>query len=153
MTTHIYTADDVATKSVEIIRQKHAELGELPDKDNILNIAVSYDGTWQQRGHSSLNGAGIDLLTGLPIDYEVVCNICHQCFKASKQDDPKYIEWQTKHEAKCAKNYDEDRGVIYIQDILAHTFNTLNKLLSPLRIQLNTGSKSIFCQYELTKCE
>ena len=102
------TFDEVATKSVEIIRQKHAELGELPDKNNILDIAVSYDGTWQRRGHSSHNGAGIviDLLTGLPIDYEVVCNFCHQCFKAPGRDDPEYTEWQTKHQAKCAKNYD-----------------------------------------------
>ncbi len=64
----------------------------MPDKDGILDIAVSYDGTWQRRGvggHSLYNGAGpvIDLLTGLPLDYEVLCNFCHQCLKG-----PKHLE-------------------------------------------------------------
>ena len=83
----------------------------MPDKDGILDIAVSYDGTWQRRGgggHSSHNGAGavIDLLTGLPLDYEVLCNCCHQCLKGPKPEQPEYQDWREKHAVKCSKNYE-----------------------------------------------
>ena len=49
----------------------------------MLDIAVSYDGSWHLRGHSSHNGLGveIDLLTGLPIDFQVLSNFCHQWCK------------------------------------------------------------------------
>lgn len=100
--------EEISKASVEKIREKYAEIGVLPDKDNVLDIAVSYDGSWQRRGHSSHNGLGvvIDLLTGLPIDFEVLCNFCHQCLKAPDKEDPTYAEWIAKHSAKCGKNYD-----------------------------------------------
>ncbi len=92
---------------MEAKRNRYAEIGQMPDQDNIVNIAVSYDGSWQKRGHSSHIGVGIviDLLTGLPIDYEVLCNFCHQCLKAPKDDDPNYDEWIANHKANCSKNY------------------------------------------------
>ena len=103
--------EEVATKSVEVIKDKYKKIGTLPDCNGIVDIAVSYDGSWQRRGgggHSSHNGVGavIDVLTGLPIDYEVLCNFCHQCLKAPSADDPNYAEWQENHSLKCSKNYD-----------------------------------------------
>ena len=102
------TFDEVSKQSVAIIRQKYAEIGILPDSENILDVAVSYDGTWQKRGHSSHNGAAviIEILTGLPVDYEVLSNFCHQCLKAPSRDDAMYGEWQAKHVLKCGKNYE-----------------------------------------------
>ena len=49
----------------------------------MLDIAVSYDESWHHRGHSFHNGLGvdIDLLTGLPIDFQVLSNFCHHCCK------------------------------------------------------------------------
>eukprot|EP00795_Rhopilema_esculentum_P010108 gene10108-18768_t len=49
-------------------------MGVKPDMHGVLNIGVSFDGTWKNRGHSSHNGAGavIDLLTGLPIGSETL---------------------------------------------------------------------------------
>ena len=86
--------------------QKYAEVGVLPDNDNNLDIAVSFDGTWQKRGHSSHSGAAavIEVLTGLPVDYEVLSNFCHQCLRAPDKDDSMYGEWKAKHVAKCGKN-------------------------------------------------
>ena len=78
------TCSDICKKSFEIIRQKYLELGALPDKDGIIYIAVSFDGTWQKCCRSSHNGVGavIDLLTGLPIDCEVLSNFCSHCLKS-----------------------------------------------------------------------
>ena len=81
------TFNEVSAISVDIIRRTYENNGMLPDKDGILDIAVSYDGTWQKRGHSSHNGAAvvIEILTGLPVDYQVLSNFCHQCLKAPKK--------------------------------------------------------------------
>ena len=55
-------------------KEAYKEIGVVPDEDGILDIGVSYDGSWQRRGPSSHNGMAriIDLMTGLPIDYEVL---------------------------------------------------------------------------------
>ena len=73
--------EEISRRSVEKIRERYGELGIVPDKDDVLDIAVSYEGSWHRRGHSSHTGLGVvsDLLTGLPLDFQA---------------------------AKCSKNYD-----------------------------------------------
>lgn len=50
-------------------------------EDDIIDIAVSYDGSWLTRGFKSKIGIGcvVDLLTGLCIDWHVVSSYCHTC--------------------------------------------------------------------------
>ena len=38
------------------IRDAYKDIGVLPDKNGVLEIAVSFDGAWHRRGHSSHNG-------------------------------------------------------------------------------------------------
>ena len=49
------------------------------NKEAVIDIQVSFDGTWRKRGFSSNYGVGvwIDVLTGLVIDYEVLSLYCH----------------------------------------------------------------------------
>jgi len=49
--------------------------------DEIIDIAVSYDGTWHTRGHRSLYGIGVvvQITTGLVVDYEILSKYCHMC--------------------------------------------------------------------------
>ena len=72
----------------------------------MLDIAVSYDGTWQKRGHSSHNGIGcaIELLTGLPIDNEVLSNFCLKC-KITSEDHSTTDEWKAAHAENCPRNF------------------------------------------------
>ena len=57
----------------------------MPDKDNILDV---------------------EILTGLPVDYEVLSKFCHQCLKAPAKDDIMFEEWQAEHVSKCGENYE-----------------------------------------------
>eukprot|EP00112_Aurelia_sp_Birch-Aquarium-sp1_P022795 Seg6549.1 transcript_id=Seg6549.1/GoldUCD/mRNA.D3Y31 product="hypothetical protein" protein_id=Seg6549.1/GoldUCD/D3Y31 len=95
----------VSEESVEAIFESYAEDGVQPDEDGILDIAVSYDGSWQKRGHSSHNGiaAVIELNTGLPIDYEVLSNFCIKCKIAENEGTSD--EWKAKHAENCPKNF------------------------------------------------
>ncbi len=92
------TCQEVNKAVREAIVKSYAEMGVTPDDDGVLEIGVSYDGSWQKRGHSSHNGIGIviDLITGLPIDYEVLSNFCLKCQLAPPQEDEKYEEWKKK---------------------------------------------------------
>ena len=102
------TCEAVMKKSAKAIFQTYGEMGVKPDMHGVLNIGVSFDGTWQKRGHSSHNGAGavIDLLTGLPIDSETLSNFCYKCTVGPNETDSNYAEWFEKHKENCQKNYD-----------------------------------------------
>ena len=54
---------------------KHAA-EEVKVKEGTADIAVSFDGSWQKQGHSSLNGilSAISVSTGKVLDYGVKSN-------------------------------------------------------------------------------
>ena len=59
---------------------------ELPDKKIVADVAVSVDGTWQTRGHSSRTGIVfiLSIDTGEVLDYVIKCLVCHDCSAHSK---------------------------------------------------------------------
>ena len=95
----------ISEESVQAIFQSYAEDGIQPGEDGILDVAVSFDGSWQKRGHSPHNGIAdvIELNTGLPIDYEVLSNFCIKC-KIAENGEPN-DEWKAKHAENCPKNF------------------------------------------------
>ncbi|GFO15278.1 hypothetical protein PoB_004178300, partial [Plakobranchus ocellatus] len=79
----------------ELIRQYHLAV----EKKSLLDIAVSYDGSWLTRGHKFLAGIGcvMDVLTGLIIDEYVLFLCCHICARTGawiKRETPqRYDRW------------------------------------------------------------
>ena len=103
-----------ACKILENARQKvkREHYKESPDITGqaIINIAVSYDGTWQKRGHTSNYGIGcvVDILTGLVIDFEILSKYCHVCSLSERQlgrESPEFFFWFEGHKAQCQRNY------------------------------------------------
>ena len=82
---------------------------ELPDKKIVADVAVSVDGTWQKRGHSSRIGVVFILLvdTGEVQDYVIKSLVCHECSAHSRWDkeSEKYKNWYDKHKATCYINH------------------------------------------------
>ena len=63
-------------------------------------------GTWQRRGHSSLNGCvtTLSIDTGKYLDVEILTKVCHGCQKISRADTAaKEADLQERH--KCKANY------------------------------------------------
>lgn len=78
------------------------------DEDGIVDTAISHDGTWQRRGHSSLSGctAAISMETGKILDVEPMSRYCKGCTLKEnlKNTDPaKYDLWKVNH--TCSYNY------------------------------------------------
>ncbi|GBM49384.1 hypothetical protein AVEN_32515-1 [Araneus ventricosus] len=103
--------DDVLQVSLKIIRQKHNELASPSDKnEDIIDITVSYDGTWQKRGHTSLYCIAIvaDILTVVVIDYEILSKYCPE-YTTAKRDlgehNVDFSIWYKAHKPESSENY------------------------------------------------
>ena len=117
-----------------IVKEEHLKLEKRrTDVDvDTVDIAVSYDGTWQKRGHTSRNGVfvAIDVLTGYVVDFEVMSNYCQVCEKRPKKDDSEYNEFWRKHQDACKKNHDSSSNAMErrSKDHLAEIYNTTGPL-------------------------
>ena len=109
------TFNEISEVSVKAIASEYAKLGVDPDENGVLDIGVSYDGSWQKRGHSSHNGMAsvIDMVTGLPIDYEVLSNFCLKC-KVAESKDPSN-EWKENHAKNCPKNFEGTSNAMEVE--------------------------------------
>lgn len=95
------------------IRKKYEEIrGDVIDEEEILDIAVSFDGTWHKRGRTSHHGVGvcIEIETGFVIDFEVLTNFCSVC----QRNDGASEDWKKMHKesGKCEKNFDGTSGAM-----------------------------------------
>ncbi|GBN45283.1 hypothetical protein AVEN_167517-1 [Araneus ventricosus] len=75
--------------------------------NDIVDIGVSYDGSWLTRGHTSNIGIGcvIDLLTGFVIDFEVMSKRCEECQQtklALGEDTAEFHFWYEGHRDFCS---------------------------------------------------
>ena len=99
-------ADANMNTAAEVIRGVY---GDLMDDDGVIDMTVSYDGTWQKRGLTSHHGVGvaIEVQTGLVVDYEVLSNYCHACALAENKfgtDTTALLAWQAAHTA-CDRKF------------------------------------------------
>lgn len=111
----------VFTQAINAVRTAHKEL-HYPDLDNdsVIDISVSFDGSWLTRGHSSNIGVGcvVDILTGLCIDLHVMSTYCQKCDmneRKFKDNENAYKEWFVKHSASCSKNFDGSSGMMEVE--------------------------------------
>ena len=81
--------------------------------DGIFNLKVSYDGSWQTRGHTSNVGicAVIESFTGLVIDTHAMSNFCQECSTTGefqkKYNPTRYPKWLEEHKKTgCDKNHE-----------------------------------------------
>ncbi|RUS86508.1 hypothetical protein EGW08_005758 [Elysia chlorotica] len=121
----LYSATDdirnvIFSRAAETVRSEHHKLNPLVDIYNDpLDIAVSYDGTWLTRGHSSKVGIGcvINVLTGLVLDAHVMSTYCHTCDSKTglREADPKaYETWEQAHlgSGTCNRNFHGTSGMM-----------------------------------------
>jgi hypothetical protein len=75
------------------------------DSDNTIPVdcGISCDGSWQRRGHSSLNGR-VTVITKV-LDVEALITHCKECkhYEKLENNNKEYREWKAKH--NCKANY------------------------------------------------
>ncbi|GFW51236.1 uncharacterized protein TNCV_3595181 [Trichonephila clavipes] len=103
--------------SRQAAREAHVKVDASLKNQEIIDVSVSYDGTWQKRGHTSNLGLGIiiDILSGLVLDFEVLSKCCHNCVVAGRDmgvDSAEFHIWQKGHADECDKNFDGTSGAM-----------------------------------------
>ena len=86
---------------------------KMKNDDDITNASISFDGSWQKRGYSSLNGfvAAISIKNGKVLDVEPMSRYCKGCVQnehLKKSNPMAFREWQANH--ICMKNTDGFAG-------------------------------------------
>ena len=104
--------DNLSTKLGEVVAKTSmieaaADLKQQKGSD----VGVSFDGSWQKRGYSSLNGVDTAILvtTWKVLDCEVLPHYCKNCSQHTplKEINPdEYAAWKVDHENKCQLNHD-----------------------------------------------
>lgn len=110
---YVTVANDSMEKARIEVRKAYSVIDNisLDEMEKIINISVSFDGSWQKRGFTSKNGVGccIDVVTGLVIDFEVLskyCRLCSQKEVKLGKESVAFMDWYKEHKPKCQKNFD-----------------------------------------------
>ena len=105
-------ADDCLAKSRDAVKQAYAESNLSTDTSGPIDIMVTFDGTWQKRGFTSLYGVGvvIDILTGLIADYHLLSKYCHACEQnASVMSANDFDRWKATHQDCCQNHHESSK--------------------------------------------
>ncbi len=77
----------------------------------MVDVSVSFDGTWAKRGHTSMFGVvfAISIDSGEVLDYEVLSKFCKVCsnFETKKGDEDYFRKFnEHKNSGQCKINYE-----------------------------------------------
>ena len=107
---------NVASESMKVAAE------DLKSKENTGDIAASFDGSWQKRGHASLNGivSAISISTGKVLDFEVKSKKCKGCEAHMHLDksSEEYLSWKLDHNAECSTNHTGSSGQMEVNGTL-----------------------------------
>ena len=123
-TATVQTSEMTLNKCRDIVKTVYTETFPFEEQDNISEppphdsweiddgvpwIDVSFDGTWQRRGHVSHYGVGVvvEMLTGYVVDYHVLSTYCHQCKlrEAENLTEEQWEAWMGQHGQECNRNH------------------------------------------------
>ena len=91
-----------------IEKETEDQIVTLPDGKKVASVAVSVDGTWQKRGHTSRIGVVfiLSIDTGEVLDFVLKSLICHECnFGRSKFKGEQLMKWLETHKPNCTINH------------------------------------------------
>ena len=101
-------------------RVRHVLTKDNPDiaDDTVVNVPVTFDGTWPKQGHTANYGFGFVLSvdTAEVLDYGFKSKICWECNShKAKKDSDEYQKWYEEHNNNCSKNFDGSSGNMEVE--------------------------------------
>ena len=104
---------------VQAAQHLHQVIGK--PLDEVIDVIVTVDGTWQKRGHTSLFGIVVAIAwkTGQVLDIEVLSKHCPACSKKSGWDaeSEEYKEWFEEHKDTCQCNHTGSSNAMEIEGV------------------------------------
>lgn len=111
--TQIVAEESMMKAAREVKEKKQIDLDN--HNEDVVDCAVSIDGTWQRRGHASHHGVvtTISVDTGKCLDVETlsnICNICHHWEERKDNEPEAYEKWRVDH--RCKLNHKGSAGAM-----------------------------------------
>ena len=142
--------ESVAEESMQAASKELHQLSE--QTSEIKDCQVSVDGTWQKRGHSSLNGviSVISSKIGKCLDVAVMSKFCKSCQHWSeKKDHPAYKKWAASH--VCMTNHTKSSGAMESLGALSIFQRSVEKYNLRYLEYIGDGDSSSFQEVENSK--
>ena len=104
----------VVAENLDRAKEKVTSLHE-PNEANVVEIAVSYDGTWSKRAYTANFGVGFVIAadTGEILDYDFDSKICMECAKTMQdlgEDICEFSMWYSGHQDQCTQSHTGSSG-------------------------------------------
>ena len=101
---------DAADRILNFLKAEEPErIAVTEDGQEIGEIPVTVDGTWQKRVHTSKIGVVfvLSVRSGEILDYEVLSHFCQACLShnSMNKDSHEFKEWQARHADQCEINH------------------------------------------------
>ena len=85
-------------------------------EEEIADVTASFDGSWQKRGFSSLNGLVTAICDGKCVDVEVMTKVCKACqYWEKHKNTTAYDDFQTEH--NCPVNHAGSAGLMEAEGV------------------------------------
>lgn len=93
------------------------------------DIAAAFDGTWQKRGHSSINGVMTvtSFDSGKVLDFECLSKFCNKCIRKPLSTDEQLLK-EHKESRACQANYSNSSGGMEVAGALKLCNRSKDKL-------------------------
>jgi RNase P subunit RPR2 len=107
---------EVSEKSMSDAVKEAVEENNTKNDQEVNDIPAAFDGTWQKRGHQSLNGVvtATSVDTGKVIDVSILSKYCH-------------CQNKDKHDNHCSRNYNGSSGGMEVSGVQEIFSNSLKK--------------------------
>ena len=110
------TATSILDDAAKVVWRVYVDADPSLEDADVIDVIVSYTGSWMKRGHTSAYGIAcvIETVTGLVLDLAVLSSYCQACSCARARfggsDTAKFQTWLRNHQQDCNKNYDDSAG-------------------------------------------
>ena len=116
--------------------------------DELVDVAVTCDATWQRRGHQSLYSVVVvaSWKTRMILDTEVLSKFCHTCSRHKNLDpsSPEFLDWWEGHQAECNANYRGSSGGMEAEGALRMWNRSIEKYMLRYTSMIADGDSSTF---------
>ena len=126
---------------------------------SVLDVAVSFDGTWAKRGHTSLFGVVyvISVDSGEALDFEVLSRHCKVCshLESSKTIDPELYSTEIdlhKKSGDCKINYDGSSSAMEMKGALRLWHRSLDKHNFRYTVMVSDGDSRAYMSVVNSNC-
>ncbi|XP_072180863.1 uncharacterized protein [Diadema setosum] len=148
------TAEQQMTEAAGRVRAHIVEENPELAGEEVLDVAVSYDGTWHKRGFVSNHGVGvvISMDTGEVLDREVLSKDCRECKLRDgwDRDTEEFRKWWDGHKDNCLGGHKGSSGKMEVDAAVAIWGRSEEKHRLRYRYMVSDGDSKAFRAVEDT---